>query len=99
MNVLSKLTFVDLAGNERVGKSSSTGNRLEEAKSINSSLSSLSNVISSLRQEKSTYHFRKSKLTKILQVILFCSEKKDFIGWRVLYWNVCNDKKIFNLLV
>ena len=66
--MLSKLTFVDLAGNERVGKSSSSGTRLEEAKAINTSLANLANVISSLRSEKLTYHFRKSKLTKILQV-------------------------------
>ena len=66
--VISKLTFIDLAGNERVGKSESKGLRLEEARSINSSLSSLAEAIYHLKFHNETSLFRKSKLTKILQV-------------------------------
>jgi kinesin family member 5 len=65
-----KLTFADLAGNENVGKSDSKGLRLEEAKSINSSLCSLSDAICRLKNNNDTYLFRSSKLTKILQCSL-----------------------------
>jgi chromosome segregation ATPase len=68
--VLSKLTFADLAGNERVSKSESKGLRLEEAKAINSSLSSLSEAICDLKNHNEVHLFRKSKLTKILQLSL-----------------------------
>lgn len=68
--IVSRLTFADLAGNERVGKSESKGLRLEEAKYINSSLSCLSEAISHLKNNNDTYLFRKSKLTKILQCSL-----------------------------
>ena len=68
--VVSKLTFADLAGNENVGKSDSKGLRLEEAKSINSSLCSLSDAICRLKNNNDTYLFRSSKLTKILQCSL-----------------------------
>ena len=64
--VVSKLTFADLAGNERVGKSESKGIRLEEARAINSSLSSLAEAICHLKHNNDTYLFRKNKLTKIL---------------------------------
>ena len=68
--VRSKLTMVDLAGSERVRKTQSDGMRLEEAKSINQSLSALGNVIAALT-EASTLHipFRDSKLTRLLQVL------------------------------
>lgn len=68
--VISKLTFADLAGNERVGKSESKGIRLEEARAINSSLSCLSEAICQLKSTNETFLFRKSKLTKILQASL-----------------------------
>ena len=65
--VISKLTFVDLAGSERVGTSDSKGLRLDEAKSINSSLSSLAEAICHLKHHNETFLFRNSKLTKVLQ--------------------------------
>jgi kinesin family protein 5 len=37
--------MVDLAGSERIKKSKSTGDRLDEAKAINSSLSALGKCI------------------------------------------------------
>jgi hypothetical protein len=63
----SKLLLVDLAGSERVRKTISKGTRLDEAKSINTSLSALGNVIAALA-ESNTSHvpYRDSKLTKIL---------------------------------
>jgi Kinesin motor domain len=72
----SKLMLVDLAGSERVRRSVSQGARLAEAKSINSSLSALGNVISALAglsdsaiQGLTHTHipYRDSKLTKLLQ--------------------------------
>ena len=62
------LTIVDLAGSERISKSGSNGVRLEEAKKINISVSSLGNCINALAQNQSMQHvpFRDSKLTRIL---------------------------------
>ena len=42
---IGKLNLVDLAGSEKLGKSGATGQRLEEAKGINKSLSTLGNCI------------------------------------------------------
>eukprot|EP01135_Chromosphaera_perkinsii_P000372 Nk52_evm19s78 gene=Nk52_evmTU19s78 len=63
-----KITFVDLAGSERVSKTRSEGQRLDEAKAINVSLTMLGNVIAAL-VEKKHHHipFRSSKLTTLLQ--------------------------------
>ncbi|EFC35988.1 kinesin [Naegleria gruberi] len=61
------LHIVDLAGSERVFKSGSEGQRLEEAKKINKSLSALGNCVAALTEEN-VYHvpFRDSKLTRLL---------------------------------
>jgi hypothetical protein len=48
----SKLLMVDLAGSERVRRTISKGTRLSEAKSINTSLSALGNVIAALADEQ-----------------------------------------------
>lgn len=62
------LYLVDLAGSEKVGKTGATGQTLEEAKKINTSLSALGKVINSLTDGKSTHiPYRESKLTRILQ--------------------------------
>jgi len=63
-----KLNLVDLAGSERQSKTHAQGDRLNEAKSINQSLSCLGNVISALVDGKSQHiPYRNSKLTRILQ--------------------------------
>ena len=64
---VSKLNVADLAGSERVGKTGSSGETLEEAKKINASLSSLCMVIGALSEAKPHVPYRNSKLTRILQ--------------------------------
>ena len=67
-SVNGKLYFVDLAGSEKVGKTGASGQTLEEAKTINKSLSALGNVINALTDGKSKHiPYRDSKLTRILQ--------------------------------
>jgi hypothetical protein len=63
----SKLLMVDLAGSERVRRTISKGTRLSEAKSINTSLSALGNVIVALAENTSHIPYRDSKLTRLLQ--------------------------------
>lgn len=66
---VAKLNLVDLAGSERVRISGATGQRLEESRKINRSLSALGNVISALTDERGRQHipYRDSKLTRILE--------------------------------
>lgn len=66
---VGKLNLVDLAGSERVRVTGATGQRLEESKKINQSLSALGNVISALTDSKPRQHipFRDSKLTRLLE--------------------------------
>ncbi|KAI3716800.1 hypothetical protein L1987_67957 [Smallanthus sonchifolius] len=63
-----KLVLVDLAGSEKAEKTGAEGRVLEEAKTINKSLSALGNVINALTSGKANHiPFRDSKLTRILQ--------------------------------
>lgn len=63
-----KLNLVDLAGSERQKKTHASGDRLDEAKAINLSLSALGNVIKALvSRNKQHVPFRDSKLTRLLQ--------------------------------
>ncbi|KAG0497422.1 hypothetical protein HPP92_002113 [Vanilla planifolia] len=62
----SKLVVVDLAGSERIDKSGSEGHMLEEAKSINLSLTALGKCINSLAEGSAHVPFRDSKLTRLL---------------------------------
>ena len=64
---VSKLNIADLAGSEKVGKTGSSGETLEEAKKINASLSALCLVIAALSDGKPHVPYRNSKLTRILQ--------------------------------
>ncbi|XP_031391886.1 kinesin-like protein KIN-UA isoform X2 [Punica granatum] len=62
-----KLVVVDLAGSERIDKSGSEGHTLEEAKSINLSLSALGKCINALAENNSHVPVRDSKLTRLLR--------------------------------
>lgn len=75
-----KLFMVDLAGSERIGKTGAQGQRLEEAKFINKSLSALGGVIKSLTDaNKSHIPYRDSKLTRILQESLGGNSKTTLV--------------------
>ena len=75
-----KLYLVDLAGSEKVGKTGAEGKRLDEAKTINKSLSTLGLVIFSLTDGKSTHvPYRDSKLTRVLQDSLGGNSKTSLI--------------------
>lgn len=66
---VGKLNLVDLAGSERLSVTGATGQRLEECKKINLSLSALGNVIAALTDQKNRIHvpYRDSKLTRLLE--------------------------------
>ncbi|XP_077220291.1 kinesin-like protein KIN-UA isoform X4 [Tasmannia lanceolata] len=63
----SKLLIVDLAGSERIDKSGSEGHTLDEAKSINLSLTSLGKCINALAENSPHIPTRDSKLTRLLR--------------------------------
>ena len=77
---VSKLYLVDLAGSEKCSKSGLQGQRLEEAKGINLSLTSLGKVIVALTDKK-LFHipYRESSLTKILSESLGGNSKTCMI--------------------
>ncbi|KAL3622609.1 serine/threonine-protein kinase KIN2 [Castilleja foliolosa] len=64
-----KLILVDLAGSEKAERTRAEGKVLDEAKTINKSLSTLGNVINALSSQGKTNHipYRDSKLTRVLQ--------------------------------
>lgn len=63
-------------GSERVGKSEATGDRLEEAKHINRSLSALGDVMAALAaKDRGHVPYRNSRLTQLLQDSLCGSTK------------------------
>ncbi|XP_056171466.1 kinesin-like protein KIN-1 [Syzygium oleosum] len=66
-----KLILVDLAGSEKVEKTGAEGRVLEEAKTINKSLSALGNVVQALtcgpNVKGNHIPYRNSKLTRILK--------------------------------
>ncbi|GMH09473.1 hypothetical protein Nepgr_011314 [Nepenthes gracilis] len=63
----SKIVVVDLAGSERIDKSGSDGHALDEAKSINLSLSALGKCINALAENSAHIPVRDSKLTRLLR--------------------------------
>ncbi len=77
--VQSTLTLVDLAGSERVGRSGAEGTRLDEAKSINVSLSSLGTCVKALAENSGHVPYRNSKLTYLLHKALAGSGKTAFL--------------------
>ena len=65
---IGKLNLVDLAGSERLKTTGVTGQRLEETKKINSSLSAFGNVILALTTHgRKHVPYRDSQLTQLLQ--------------------------------
>lgn len=70
---------MDLAGSEKIRKTGVTGNKLEEAKKINMSLSSLGNVIKALITKADHIPYRDSKLTRLLQESLGGNYKTTLI--------------------
>ncbi|EAR95613.3 kinesin motor catalytic domain protein (macronuclear) [Tetrahymena thermophila SB210] len=75
-----KLILVDLAGSEKVAKTGAEGRVLDEAKTINQSLSSLGNVINALTDGKSSHiPYRNSKLTRVLQESIGGNSKTTLI--------------------
>lgn len=83
-----KLILVDLAGSEKVEKTGAEGKVLEEAKTINKSLSALGNVINALTsgtQGKANHiPYRDSKLTRILQDALVSQPPPSFLSNQIL---------------
>ena len=59
---MSKLNIADLAGSEKVAKTGSSGETLNEAKKINASLSALSLVIAALSDGRPHVPYRNSKV-------------------------------------
>lgn len=80
----SRINLVDLAGSERQRLTKATGNRLNEAKHINKSLSALGNVISALveRGKGRVFHVphRDSVLTYLLRDSLGGNTKTSIIA-------------------
>jgi len=77
---VGKLHLVDLAGSEKVAKTGASGERLDEAKNINRSLSALGNVINALTDKKYTHvPYRDSKLSRVLQESLGGNAKTSLI--------------------
>lgn len=75
-----KLHLVDLAGSEKTSKTGAVGNLLDEAKSINLSLTTLGRVIVALT-DRNVHHipYRESKLTRILSESLGGNSKTCMI--------------------
>ena len=77
---IGKLYLVDLAGSEKIQKTGAKGQTLEEAKTINKSLSTLGNVISALTDGSSKHvPYRDSKLTRLLSESLGGNAKTSLI--------------------
>ena len=77
---VGKLYLVDLAGSERIAKTGAEGQTLDEAKSINQSLTTLGKVINALTDKKIKHiPYRESKLTRMLSESLGGNSKTCLI--------------------
>ena len=74
-----KLFLIDLAGSEKVSKTGAKGTRLEEAKNINRSLTTLGMVINALCDGSPHVPYRDSKLTRVLTDSLGGNSKTTLI--------------------
>lgn len=89
--VQGRMVLADLAGSERVRRTTSTGVRLDEAKHINASLSALGNVVNGLASQSSQFiPYRSSKLTRVLTNSLSLSSKI------VVMCTVCQSAQDYN---
>lgn len=79
-DVISTLTFVDLAGSEDILKSGATGLTAREASHINKSLLTLGRVINALACNEKHIPYRDSKLTRLLSEALGGVCKTSFIA-------------------
>eukprot|EP01067_Filipodium_phascolosomae_P000191 Filipodium_phascolosomae@DN1156_c0_g1_i2.p1 len=70
-----KISFIDLAGSERISKTGASKDRLAEARAINKSLSALGDVISALSSGESFIPYRNNKLTQLMSDSLGGSAK------------------------
>lgn len=69
---VGKLNLVDLAGSERVSLTGASGQRLEESKRINQSLSALGNVIAALTTDKGVCIYVYMIISLDWLFLLFC---------------------------
>ncbi|GBG74715.1 hypothetical protein CBR_g19121 [Chara braunii] len=76
--VKGNLSFVNVAGSERLNKSGSAGKQLKEAQSINKLLSALGDVISSLATKELHIPYRNHKLTMLMSDTL-CGKAKTLM--------------------
>eukprot|EP00698_Gefionella_okellyi_P025620 TRINITY_DN9445_c0_g1_i1.p1 TRINITY_DN9445_c0_g1~~TRINITY_DN9445_c0_g1_i1.p1 ORF type:complete len:1511 (-),score=407.47 TRINITY_DN9445_c0_g1_i1:142-4404(-) len=76
---IGTLNLADLAGSEKVGKTGTEGERLEEAKTINMSLSALGLCIRRLATSSPHIPYRDSKLTFILRESLGGNAKTNLL--------------------
>lgn len=71
----AQLAIVDLAGAERATRTETMGDRLKEARAINSSLSVLGRCLSALKSNhRSEAPYRESKLTQVLRDFFISSD-------------------------
>ena len=75
VSTTGKLTLVDLAGSERADKTGASGDTMEEAKSINQSLSALGNVISALTTGKAHVPYVCIKRMRCLHARTQCTRR------------------------
>lgn len=85
IKTISKLNFVDLAGAERIEKTGSSGERFEEAKKINLSLSNLAFMINGIsanpsNKQGSYIPYRENTLTKLLYGIMSADSRISLLN-------------------
>ena len=84
---MGKMTFVDLPGSERVGRSGAINDetRLNEAKAINKSLSALGDVVQALTTTQQFVPYRNHKLTQLMADSLGAPHNTDRRELEVLH--------------
>lgn len=65
--IVSTLSFIDLAGSESIRKTGNQGSQLHEGININKGLLSIGNVMRALSTNKSYIPYRESVITTILR--------------------------------